>query len=257
MHLRVFTRPVLSPSLIWHFHLLGQMLGEFYIAKLREEKLQQQTYLQAVHETGARMTHEIKNLLQSLNVLCIAAEREPDAAVLSALMRKQLPAIAQRLQQSADKLKKPDTDTGRFITARAWWDAFQQGHLNRGIVFETGEIDDTTLLPKELFDSAGDNFLQNALRKRKLDDSVKIRARFDCGGTIDLTVSDTGSPVADEVLHKLLRGPVPSEAGYGIGLYQTARLAEISGYSVVLSSNEPGKVGFTLKGEARRPSPAS
>jgi len=257
MHLRVFTRTALSPSLIWHFHLLGQMLGEFFVAKLREEKLQQQTYLQAVHETGARMTHEVKNLLQSLNVLCIAAEREPDAGVLSALLRKQLPAITQRLQQSVDKLKKPDTDTGRFVTARTWWDAFQHSYPNRGIVFETGEIEATTLLPKELFDSAGDNFLQNALRKRKLDDTVKIRARFDCSGTIDLTVSDTGDPVAPEALHRLLRGPVPSEVGYGIGLYQTARLAEISGYSVVLSSNEQGKVGFTLKGEARRPSPAS
>ncbi|OFZ72132.1 MAG: hypothetical protein A2W04_07100 [Betaproteobacteria bacterium RBG_16_64_9] len=257
MHLRVFTRTALSPSLIWHFHLLGQMLGEFYVAKLREEKLQQQTYLQAVHETGARMTHEVKNLLQSLNVLCIAAEREPDASVLSALMRKQLPAIAQRLQQSVDKLKKPDTDTGRFIAARAWWDTFKQSYPNRGIVFETGKIDDTTLLPKELFDSAGDNFLQNALRKRRLDDTVTIRAQFGCSGTIDLTVSDTGNPVAQEVLHRLLRGPVTSEVGFGIGLYQTARLAEISGYSIVLSSNEQGNVGFTLKGEARRPGPAS
>jgi signal transduction histidine kinase len=257
IHLRVFTRSALSPSLVWHFHLLGQMLGEFYVAKLREDKLQQQTYLQAVHETGARMTHDVKNLLQSLNVLCTAAEREPDAAVLSALMRKQLPAIAQRLQQTVDKLKKPDRDTGRFVVARIWWDAFQHGYQNRGIDFETGEIDETTLLPKELFDSAGDNFLQNALRKGKLDDTVKIRARFDCHGAIDLTVTDTGIPVAPGVLHRLLRGPVPSEAGYGIGLYQTARLAEIAGYSIVLSSNEPGKVGFTLKGDARRPSPAS
>ena len=256
IHLRVFTRSALSPSLVWHFHLLGQMLGEFYVAKLREEKLQQQTYLQAVHETGARMTHDVKNLLQSLNVLCTAAEREPDAAVLSALMRKQLPAIAQRLQQTVDKLKKPDRDTGRFVVARIWWDTFQRSYQNRGIEFETGEIEETTLLPKELFDSAGDNFLQNALRKGKLDDTVKIRARFDCHGAIDLTVTDTGIPVAPGVLHRLLRGPVPSEAGYGIGLYQTARLAEIAGYSIVLSSNEPGKVGFTLKGDARRPSPA-
>src|SRR3990172_4491779 len=256
MHLRVFTRSAISPSLIWHFHLLGQMLGEFYVAKLREEKLQQQTYLQAVHETGARMTHDVKNLLQSLNVLCGAAEREQDASVLSALMRKQLPQIARRLQQTVDKLRKPDRDTGRFVVARIWWDTFQRGYQNRGIEFETGEIDETTLLPKELFDSAGDNFLQNALRKGKLDDTVKIRARFDCHGAIDLTVTDTGIPVAPGVLHRLLRGPVPSEAGYGIGLYQTARLAEIAGYSIVLSSNEPGKVGFTLKGDARRPSPA-
>ncbi len=86
---------------------------------------------------------------------------------------------------------------------------------------------------------------------------MKIRARFECGGTIDLTVTDSGIAVAPGVLHGLLRGPVPSEAGYGIGLYQTARLAEISGYSIMLSSNESCKVGFTLKGEAKRPKSAT
>lgn len=251
MHLRVFTRSALSPSLIWHFHLLGQMLGEFYVAKMREEKLQQQTYLQAVHETGARMTHDVKNLLQSLNVLCTAAEREPDTAVLSALMRKQLPQIARRLQQTVDKLKKPETDTGRFISAGAWWDGFQRSYQNRGIEFESGPIEEITLLPKELFDSAGDNFLQNALRKQKLDQAVRIRVRFECRQTIDLTVTDTGIPVAPEAMHGLLRGPVPSDSGYGIGLYQTARLAEISGYAITLSSNEPGAVAFTLRGDLR------
>jgi hypothetical protein len=252
MHLRVFTRSALSPSLIWHFHLLGQMLAEFYVAKLREEKLQQQTYVQAVHETGARMTHDVKNLLQSLNVLCTAAEREPDAAVLSGLMRKQLPQIAQRLQQTVDKLRKPETETGQFVTAQSWWEAFQRNYQNRGVEFETAYVEETTLLPKELFDSAGDNFLQNALRKQKLDPSVQIRVRFECAKAIDLTVTDSGIPVAPEVLHGLLRGPVASEVGYGIGLYQTARLAEISGYAISLSSNEPGKVAFTLKGESRR-----
>ena len=256
MHLRVFTRTAPSPSLIWHFHLLGQMLGEFYVAKLREEKLQQQTYLQAVHETGARMTHEIRNLLQSLKVLCGAAEREPDPGVLAALMRKQLPMIAQRLQQSVDKLKKPDADIGNMITAQNWWERFQASYQNRGIEFETGDMDDTTLVPTELFDSAGDNFLQNALRKTKLDPSVTVRARFACRQTIDLTVTDSGAPVAPGVLQRLLRGPVPSRSGYGIGLYQTARLAEVSGYAIAISSNEHGKVSFTLSGEAKRPAAA-
>ena len=86
---------------------------------------------------------------------------------------------------------------------------------------------------------------------------VKVRAQFHCKDTIELTVTDTGIPVEPEVLHGLLRGPVPSDAGYGIGLYQTARLAEISAYSITLSSNEPGSVAFTLKGESRRPTAAS
>jgi len=49
-----------------------------------------------------------------------------------------------------------------------------------------------------------------------------------------------------------LRGPVPSEAGFGVGLYQASRLAEISGFSLQLRENNPGKVCFSLRGEARR-----
>src|SRR5207253_4369464 len=100
---RVFTKHPLSPSLSWHFHLLGQLLGEFYVAKVREQKLQQQTYVQAVHETGARMTHDMKNLLQSLNVLCSSAEQTGHSAEeFAGLVRRQLPAIAQRLQQALE-----------------------------------------------------------------------------------------------------------------------------------------------------------
>ena len=98
-----------SPALHWHLHLLGQLLGEFYLAKLREEELRQASYLQAVHETGARMTHDIKNLLQSLNVLVAAAARDEgrDSPELRALMRRQLPAMSQRLAETLDKLQRP------------------------------------------------------------------------------------------------------------------------------------------------------
>jgi signal transduction histidine kinase len=254
IHLRVFTKLSLSPSLVWHFHLLGQLLGEFYVAKQREQKLQQQTYVQAVHETGARMTHDVKNLLQSLNVLCVAAERDAgaDASELSSLMRRQLPAITQRLQQTLDKLRKPDSSDGRYVEAKSWWEALQRSYSDRGVEFSLQGLDETVMLPKELFDSAGDNLLQNALRKRKLDESVKISANFICSDTIEFSVCDSGAPVAEEVLKGLLRGPVPSETGFGIGLYQTSRLAEISGYSLQLRENEAGRVCFSLRGEVRR-----
>ena len=255
IHLRVFTKLPLSPSLVWHFQLLGQLLGEFYLAKQREQKLQQQTYVQAVHETGARMTHDVKNLLQSLNVLCAAAERDaaPDAGgELSALMRRQLPAITQRLQQTLDKLQKPDTSAGRFIKADTWWEGLQRSYAGRGVEFSREGSGDAVMLPKELFDSAGDNLLQNALRKRRLDESVSIFVTFRCDDAIEFSVCDSGAPVASEVLRGLMRGPVPSETGFGIGLYQTSRLAEISGFSLQLRENDPGRVCFSLRGEVRR-----
>jgi signal transduction histidine kinase len=255
IHLRVFTELPLSPSLVWHFQLLGQLLGEFYVAKQREQKLQQQTYVQAVHETGARMTHDVKNLLQSLNVLCAAAEHDttPDAGgELSSLMRRQLPAITQRLQQTLDKLQKPDASNGRFIKADTWWEGLQRSYAGRGVDFSREGSGDAVMLPKELFDCAGDNLLQNALRKRRLDESVTIRASFRCDDAIEFTVCDTGPPVAAEVLRGLMRGPVPSESGFGIGLYQTSRLAEISGFSLQLRDNDQGRVCFSLRGEVRR-----
>ena len=76
LELTLYSRFRLGPALHWHLYLLGQLLGAFYVAKVREEKLRQASYLQAVHETGARLTHDIKNLLQSLSVLTSMAARE-------------------------------------------------------------------------------------------------------------------------------------------------------------------------------------
>jgi hypothetical protein len=39
--LTIYSRYRLGPALQWHLRLLGQLLGEFYAAKLREEKLRQ------------------------------------------------------------------------------------------------------------------------------------------------------------------------------------------------------------------------
>ena len=253
-YVMVYSRHALSPSLIWHFQLLGQLLGEFYLAKLREMKLQQQTYVQAVHETGARVAHDVKNLLQSLNVLTSAAESsaQHDPGELQALMRRQLPAISQRLQATIDKLRRPEMESGRFVRADVWWADLRRSYKGQPVEFEAGAVVDTVLLPKELFDSVADNLIQNAMRKLRLEGGVRIAARFSCADAIEFSVSDTGSMVAPEVLRGLLRGPVPSASGYGIGLYQAARHAEISGFALRLSDNEPGYVRFLLRGDLRR-----
>ena len=256
--IRLYCRHRPSPSLVWHFNLLGQLVGQSYVAKQRELKLQQQTYVQALHETGARMTHDVKNLLQTLNVLCSAAEREPDGdpGALQGLMRRHLPTVLQRLQQTLDKLQRPQSDSGRFITTEAWWESLQKTYQLRGVAFEATALDAGILLPKDLFDSASENLLQNALEKRKVDPDVQVTVSIACGDEIVLRVCDSGRPVSRNVLQGLLRGPVPSDTGYGIGLYQVARQAEMSGFSFRLAGNEPGQVCFELRGEVRRGGPA-
>jgi signal transduction histidine kinase len=251
---RLYSRQRPSPSLVWHINLLGQVLGQFYVAKQRELKLKQQSYVQALHETGARMTHDVKNLLQSLNVLCSAAERDPggDPAALQSLMRRNLPTVLQRLQHTLDKLQRPQTDTGRFAQAGAWWDGLQKAYQLRGVQFDSTSAKPGTLVPKDLFDSAADNLLQNAIEKRKLDPGVAVRVSLECAEDIVLTVSDTGRPVPRNVIDGLLKGPVPSETGYGIGLYQVARQAEMVGFVLRLARNDAGDVRFELSGALRR-----
>jgi signal transduction histidine kinase len=249
LQLRVYTQYNLSPVLTWHFHLLGRMLGEFYTAKLREQKQQQQSYLQAVYETGARVTHDVKNLLQSLNALCAAAEQEAGGSdELQALMRRQLPVIAQRLQQTLDKLRAPASNVASVAQARIWWRRLQRSYAGQNLEFRDGEIGDEVLLPRELFDSAADNLIHNALGKRKLQGNFAISVSLSCGENVTLEVRDGGRAVAATIVRELLRGPVPSDTGLGIGLYQVARHAEASGFTLALAHNADGEVSFVLSG---------
>src|SRR3989449_489876 len=246
--LRIYSRYRLSPALLWHLHLLGQLLGEFYMAKLREEQLRQASYVQAVHETGARMTHDIKNLLQSLNVLCSVAARDHDrdSTELQALIRRQLPLITQRLSETLAKLQRPDAAAESYVPAQTWWDALARQYRGEGVEFEARNLPQDARLPRSLFDSVADNLIRNALAKR----TTRVHVSLDWDSSIALRVRDSGSAVPREMESTLMRAPVESASGLGIGLYQAARQAESSGYQLALESNLDGDVCFALTGPA-------
>ena len=250
--LGIHSRHKLGPALHWHLHLLGQLLGEFYIAKLREEKLRQASYVQAVHETGARMTHDIKNLLQSLNVLCSVAAREDkrDSPELQALVRRQLPVIAQRLSETLAKLQRPSEETETYVSAAAWWEMLARQYGREGVEFAPARVPPDARLPRSLFDSVADNLIRNALAKRAEDGQTRVQASLEYRGALALRVEDSGSAVPAEVAKGLLREPVASRGGLGIGLYQAARQAEAAGYALALESNRDGRVCFALLGPA-------
>jgi signal transduction histidine kinase len=251
--LRVFSRYRTSPVLHWHLHLLGQLLGEFYLAKAREEKLRQQSYVQAVHETGARMTHDVKNLLQSLNVLCsVAAKQEGEGTPeQQALIRRQLPAIAQRLGETLEKLQRPQPAGDERIQLEEWWASLSRQYRSAGVELVERGLRPGILVPRAMFDSVADNLLQNALGKRTADATVRVRAELVCRATIELRVVDSGRAVPAEVAKVLFSAPLPSAGdGLGIGLYQSSRHAEASGYALTLERNVDGDVSFLLSGPA-------
>jgi hypothetical protein len=252
LSITLYTGFRLSPTLVWHFNLLTQLLREFYIAKIREQKLQQQSYVQAVHQTGARLTHDVKNILQSLNALCSAADRDggAESPELTALMRRQLPQISQRLAQSLDKLKRPQHENGQFVLASVWWRNLQRNYQHSRVEFTPAALERDRPVPKGLFDSVADNLLQNALQKRGAQPELKIVAGLALGTGVEFTVCDNGAAVPAAMLRELLRAPVPSDSGLGIGLFQAAEQAISQGYTLALSANRDGTVCFALTANA-------
>jgi len=212
---------------------------------VREEKLREASYLQAVHETGARTTHDIKNLLQSLNVLCSVATGSDyrDSAQLNALVRRQLPLVAQRLAQTLERLQRPQVEAESYVNATQWWDAISRQYQSEGVEFSAARVAADARLPRSLFDSVADNLIRNALAKRAAEPGTRVRVSLDGAS---LRVCDSGSAVPDSIAAGLLRAPVSSSGGLGIGLYQAARQAETNNYRLVLESNRDGEVCFAL-----------
>ncbi|MBL8429846.1 MAG: hypothetical protein JNJ95_08160 [Dechloromonas sp.] len=231
-----------SPAMRWHVEWLLRLVIEFYLVKLQTHQLQRMGYVQAIYETGARVTHDVKNLLQSLQALCYAANQPGDPAQVTALLGRQLPQIAERLKSTLDKLQSPQIASLEHVEARLWWRQFKErnGHL---LVEWLGDATAGHSLPAPLFDSVAENLLQNALAKRLRQPGLGIHVNFEGGS---LTVSDDGLPIAPALAAALFNEPVSSEDGLGIGLYHAARQASGVGYSLALTENRAGCVAFTL-----------
>ncbi|HZV54695.1 MAG TPA: HAMP domain-containing sensor histidine kinase [Rhodocyclaceae bacterium] len=247
---RIYTRYPLGPSLAWHFNLLAQLIAEFRADKLRARQLKRLSYLEAIHETGARLTHDVKNLLQSLRTLCTAAQGEsgnvPPQFV--ALLRRQLPAITSRLGQTLDKLQEPRLESDERVAVGSWWDKLRSRYASAGIRFTAeGDLHGSVMVPAALFNHVVENLLANALDKRATSTTLQVAATLRIAGAdVSVDVCDDGAPLPPMLAADVFLGPVPSETGMGIGLYQASRLLENSGFRMMLATNEPGRVCFRV-----------
>lgn len=249
---RVHTLAPLGGALQAHCRLLVQLINHFYNAKLQERELTRQTHLSAIYETGARVTHDIKNLLQSLQALTsvIASDASDTGNLSRRLLQRQLPHLTQRLQLALDKLQAPARQAEAMVFLKDWWHDLQSRGAGRHIVFHT-DISGDPQIPADLFDSVAENLLENLRAKQQLEPDLRVDVRIFSDGTrVDLEVADTGPAVPPEKAAALLHGPVESDNGLGIGLYQAARQAEQAGYALTLATNEEGYVCFRLSGQA-------
>lgn len=245
-----------SPALAIQMQLASRLLGYFHAAKLREQTLRELAYVQAIHDTGARLTHDVKNLLQSMQTLLAAVESATpeEGDRLHALMRRQMPVLTNRLAQTLDKLRTPRLEEVETVSASVWWQALLARHTADGIGFQASPEPGGEPLPRVLFDSVAENLIANALRKRQDGSGVAISVRFSPTPLPVLTVSDTGEPVPLPIAQRLFMHPVSSNEGLGVGLYQAARQAASLGYRLTLRENRPGAVVFALEARGSDPS---
>lgn len=249
---RVHTHAPLGGALQAHCRLLVQLINHFYNAKLQERELTRQTHLSAIYETGARVTHDIKNLLQSLQALAsvIASDGAGADSLSRKLLRRQLPHLTQRLQLALDKLQAPARGSNERVFLKDWWHDLKARNSAGHLAFHT-DIAGDPQIPAELFDSVAENLLENVRVKQQVEPDLRVEVRAVSDGERTwIEVCDSGSPIPADKASLLLRGPVPSESGLGIGLYQAARQAQQASYTLTLESNEPGRVCFRLTGKA-------
>jgi signal transduction histidine kinase len=240
--LSVFFRYPPSPAMRWHVEWLLRLAAEFYLVKRQAHELQRMGYLQAVYETGARVTHDVKNILQSMQGLVYAAAQPAEPTQVVRLLGRQLPQIAERLSVTLAKLQSPQVDCGERLDARLWWEKLQDRYASASIAWQ-GAPANGEQVPGNVFDSVAENLLQNALSKRQREPGLSIRVTFTDGA---LAVDDDGTPVEPGIIDALMREPVGSEDGLGIGLYHAARQAEAIGYRLELLENSRGRVAFRL-----------
>ena len=244
LRLTLYAKQALNPTLLLHIHLLVQLIGYFYQSKQREQTLRDITRLQAVYETGSRLTHDLKNMLQSLlSLTAISQNREQRA---QQLLQQQLPLLSRRIEATLIKLQQPHLENeSAQLALSAWWSSLRLRNRFQQVKWhEPVGLPDRNI-PVAMFDCVVDNLIDNALRKRQtepdIDISVEIRLE-----PLGITVCDSGDAIPESIAGKLLRGVVVSENGFGIGLYQASRWAEQLDYQLVLTSNHAGNVCFEL-----------
>lgn len=248
LQVTLYTYNPVGPALLLHSKLLLSVLTFYYRAKVQEQQLIKQAHLRAIYETGSKLTHDVKNILQSTQTLTqIIADADTSTEEARDILKQQLPLLTQRLKTTLDKLASPESAHSKAGLLTNWWSQLKMRYNGRNIEF--GEkLDADMEVPIDVYDSIIENLLENARSKRIIQPDTDITVQLECDSQHStIRVCDTGTAVPKSVTRLLFRETLSSENGFGIGLYQSYRQAEQNNLKLELEHNEDGRVCFLLE----------
>jgi signal transduction histidine kinase len=251
LKLTIYTYTPVGPSLAFHSKLLLSVLTFYYRAKLQEQQIIKQAHMQAIYETGSKLTHDVKNILQSTKTMSqIINDNEAEMQEIIDVLKKQMPILNQRLNTTLEKLRLPKNRESTTPPATGsllqWWNKLQLRYTGRHIEFSSSANKDCEI-PLDIFTTVIENLLDNARSKRIREPVLEIKVLLtDEDGKPKLSVVDTGGAIDEQIHQQLFKEVVSSQDGFGIGLYQSYELAKNHGYKLAVSDNSDGNVCFSL-----------
>ena len=248
----IYTYTPIGPSLLLHSKLLLSILTFYYRAKLQEQLLLKQAHMQAIYETGSKLTHDVKNILQSTHTMTKIIN-DDDALVQEKMdvLKNQMPILTQRLNTTLEKLRAPTKSDNNMQASSGsllqWWNQLQIRYTGRHIKFSTDIINDSEI-PVDIFTTVTENLLDNARNKRIREPDLQIFVELsNTDKQLQLSITDTGSAINPQICQQLFKEVVSSQDGFGIGLYQSYELAKNHGYDLAVQDASEGHVCFTLR----------
>lgn len=247
LEITLYTYSPIGPALLLHSKLLLSVLTFYYRAKIQEQQLIKQAHLRAIYETGSKLTHDVKNILQSTQTMTqIILDKDTRIEDTREILKQQLPLLTQRLKTTLEKLATPANNESATGALSNWWNQLKVRYNGRNIEF-IEEIDSDPEVAVDVFDSIVENLLENARSKRILQPDIEITVQLQCKEkTLQLSVIDTGSAIDESITAAMFNQPLDSEDGFGIGLYQSCQQAKNINLKLELEENIEGRVSFLL-----------
>jgi len=247
LQVTLYTYNPIGPALLLHSKLLLSVLTFYYRAKIHEQQLIKQAHLQAIYETGSKLTHDVKNILQSTQTMTqIILDKDTRVEDTREILKQQLPLLTQRLKTTLEKLATPTNDESTMSPLSNWWNQLKIRYNGRNIEF-IENINADPEIAVDAFDSIVENLLENARSKRILQPDIDITVQLQCKEkNIQLRVSDSGSAIDESIATTMFIEPLNSEDGFGIGLYQSNQQAKNLNLKLGLEDNTEGLVCFLL-----------